>query len=162
MGVQFTSSFIAGFVLGFTQCWQLALAMSSILPCIAMTGALMGKFMTRYTQYVIDLTHVPTYILINPNAIHRLSTDGTASAGSIAEEAISTIRTAKAFGIQSHLGTLFDSKVTKAGQNDMKLAIVQGFGFGSFFFISYAAYGLGESQAVEIRIKSILTWPCAE
>ncbi|KAF5346861.1 hypothetical protein D9756_010551 [Leucocoprinus leucothites] len=124
MALQFLGAFIAGMVLAFTQCWQLALAMCSILPCISLTGALMGKFMTRYTQ---------------------LSTDGIASAGSIAEESISTIRTAKAFGIQSHLGALYDEKVTTAGKSDMKLAFVQGFGFAAFFFISYSAYALAFS-----------------
>ncbi|KAJ3573412.1 hypothetical protein NP233_g2453 [Leucocoprinus birnbaumii] len=124
MTLQFIGSFIAGMIIGYTQCWQLALAMCSIFPCISLTGALMGKFMTRYTQ---------------------LSLDGIGSAGSIAEESISTIRTAKAFGIQSHLGALFDDKVSGASRNDMKLALVQGFGFAAFFFISYAAYGLAFS-----------------
>lgn len=50
MAVQFMSSFIAGFILAYTQSWRLALAISSVLPCIMLTGALMGKFMTRYTQ----------------------------------------------------------------------------------------------------------------
>ncbi|KXN91892.1 Leptomycin B resistance protein pmd1 [Leucoagaricus sp. SymC.cos] len=124
MAIQFMGSFIAGIILGYTKSWRLALAMSSILPCISLTGAIMEKFMTKYTQ---------------------LSTDGTASAGSIAEESISTIRTAKAFGITSRLGKLYDEKVVQAGKNDMKLAIVQGFGFAMFFFTTYAAYGLGKS-----------------
>ncbi len=73
-----------------------------------------------------------------------MSTDGIASAGSIAEESISTIRTAKAFGIQTRLGGLFSDKVVHAGRCDMKLALVQGFGFAAFFFVSYASYGLGK------------------
>ncbi|KXN91894.1 Leptomycin B resistance protein pmd1 [Leucoagaricus sp. SymC.cos] len=121
MAMQFMGSFIAGIILGYTKSWRLALAMSSVLPCISLTGAIMGKFMTKYTQ---------------------LSTDGTASAGSIAEESISTIRTAKGFGITSHLGKLYDEKVVQAGKNDMKLAIIRGFGFAMFFFITYAGYGL--------------------
>jgi ATP-binding cassette subfamily B (MDR/TAP) protein 1 len=76
-------------------------------------------------------------------SLFSLSTDGIATAGSIAEESISTIRTAKSFGIQSHLSNIFDEKIIKAGKCDMKLAIAQGFGFAGFFFISYAAYGLG-------------------
>ncbi len=50
MITQFMSSFIAGFVLAFTQSWRLALAMCSIVPVITITGTVMGKFMTRYTQ----------------------------------------------------------------------------------------------------------------
>ncbi|KAF9444209.1 P-loop containing nucleoside triphosphate hydrolase protein [Macrolepiota fuliginosa MF-IS2] len=136
MAAQFTGSFIAGFVLAYTQSWRLALAMTSILPCIAITGALMGKFMTRYTQ---------------------MSTDGVASAGTITEEAISTIRTAKAFGIQSHLGALFDDKVTKAGYSDMKLAITQGLALASFFFVNYAAYGLAFSFGTTLINRGLAT-----
>jgi hypothetical protein len=53
MCIQFVSTFIAGFVLAFVRNWRLALAISSVLPCIMITGALMGKFMVRYSQYVL-------------------------------------------------------------------------------------------------------------
>ncbi|KAI0246190.1 ABC transporter type 1, transmembrane domain-containing protein [Lactifluus subvellereus] len=48
--VTFISTFVTGFVLAFARNWRLALAMSSILPCIATTGALMNKFMSKYIQ----------------------------------------------------------------------------------------------------------------
>lgn len=52
MCLQFTGSFIAGMILAYTQSWRLALAMSSILPCVMVAGGIMGKFMTRYSQCV--------------------------------------------------------------------------------------------------------------
>ena len=93
-----------------------------------------------------------------------MSADGMGSAGSIAEESISTIRTAKAFGIQANLAGLFGDKVDQAGKCDMKLAVAQGLGFAAFFFVSYASYGLGKPsvhlnhQHVWLIISSIFFW----
>jgi len=48
--VNFAGAFICGFVLGFARSWRLALAMSSILPCIAITGGIMNKFISSYMR----------------------------------------------------------------------------------------------------------------
>jgi len=50
--VTFVASFITGFVISYAKSWRLALAMSSMLPCIAITGAVMNKFISKYMQYV--------------------------------------------------------------------------------------------------------------
>jgi ATP-binding cassette subfamily B (MDR/TAP) protein 1 len=59
---------------------------------------------------------------------------------------VSTIRTAHAFGTQHVLASLYDVAVLKAYQEDCRVAVTQGIGFGLFFFAIYAAYGLGESD----------------
>lgn len=48
----FLSAFVTGFALAYGRSWRLALAMSSILPCIAITGGIMNKFISTYMQYV--------------------------------------------------------------------------------------------------------------
>jgi ATP-binding cassette subfamily B (MDR/TAP) protein 1 len=48
--VSFISAFITGFALGYDRQWRLALAMSSMLPCLAITGALIDIFIAKYTQ----------------------------------------------------------------------------------------------------------------
>ncbi|EEB94871.1 hypothetical protein MPER_06250, partial [Moniliophthora perniciosa FA553] len=48
--VNFSAAFVAGFVLAYVRSWRLALAMSSILPCIAIAGGLMNKFVSKYMQ----------------------------------------------------------------------------------------------------------------
>lgn len=50
--VSFISAFITGFVLAYARNWRLALAVSSILPCIAITGGIMNKFVSKYMQSV--------------------------------------------------------------------------------------------------------------
>jgi ATP-binding cassette subfamily B (MDR/TAP) protein 1 len=74
----------------------------------------------------------------------RLSLKHVAEGGTLAEESVSTIRTAHAFGTQHALASLYDVAVQKAYQVECLLAISQGIGLGMFFFAMYAAYGLGE------------------
>ena len=46
----FLGAFVCGFVLAFARSWRLALAMSSILPCITITGGIMNKFISAYMR----------------------------------------------------------------------------------------------------------------
>ncbi|KAI6114229.1 ste6-like protein [Pisolithus sp. B1] len=119
--VSFLSAFFAGFVLAYTQSWRLALAISSILPCIAVTGAIINKFAAKYTQATLQ------YV---------------AESGTIAEEVISTIRTAQAFGSQKVLSSLFDKKIDSVRTMKAKSTVWHGCGMGVFFFIIYSAYAL--------------------
>jgi len=68
-----------------SRSWRLSLALSAILPCIACTGAFMGIFTTKYKAAALG--HV-------------------AESGSLAEEVISSIRTAQG---QSRLHSLSSS-----------------------------------------------------
>lgn len=53
ISLNFIAAFITGFILAYARCWRLALALSSILPCIAIAGGVMNKFMSKYMQYVL-------------------------------------------------------------------------------------------------------------
>ncbi|KIK29334.1 hypothetical protein PISMIDRAFT_525831 [Pisolithus microcarpus 441] len=122
--VNFLSTFFVGFIIAYTQSWRLALAISSIFPCIGITGAIMTKFATKYSQMTFQ------YV---------------AESGTIAEEVISTVRTAQAFGSQKVLGSLFDKKIDLIRPVNMKSAIWQGCSLGVFFFVMYASYALAFS-----------------
>ena len=75
---------------------------------------------------------------------YRLSLKYVAEGGSFAEEVISTIRTAQAFGTQKILTQLYNERVTESLKMDLKAARVHGIGLGCFFFVIFAAYALGE------------------
>ncbi|THH21388.1 hypothetical protein EW146_g137 [Bondarzewia mesenterica] len=122
--VNFLAAFVTGFVLAYIRNWRLALAMTSILPCIAITGTVMNKFVSKYMQ--LSLKHV-------------------ADGGSLAEEVISTVRTAQAFGTQKVLATLYDLPIHQAYLVDAKAAVWHGGGLACFFFVIYASYGLAFS-----------------
>jgi len=63
----------------------------------------------------------------------------------MAEEVISTVRTAQAFGTQKALGGLYNERINKALRVNLKSASAHGIGVGCFFFFIYSAYALGSS-----------------
>ncbi|KAI6041410.1 ste6-like protein [Pisolithus marmoratus] len=115
------SAFFAGFILAYAQSWRLALAMSSILPCLGITGTVMNKFVANYAQATLE------YV---------------GESGTIAEEVFSTVRTAQAFGSQNVLGALFNKKIDLIRAANSKSAIWNGAGLGVGFFVIYSAYAL--------------------
>ena len=76
-----------------------------------------------------------------------------AEGGTLAEEVISTIRTAQAFGTQGVLATLYGVYVERSRKMDLKAAAWQGGGLSVFFFVIYAAYGLGSWAILEWNIR---------
>ncbi|KAF7978444.1 hypothetical protein HWV62_632 [Athelia sp. TMB] len=119
--VNFLAAFATGFILAYVRNWRLALALSSILPCIGITGAVMNKAVSGYMA--LSLRHV-------------------SAGGTVAEEVIGTIRTAQAFGSQRTLATLYEGHVDAARRVDSKAAVWQGGGLAVFFFVIYSAYAL--------------------
>ncbi|KAI5826571.1 P-loop containing nucleoside triphosphate hydrolase protein [Schizophyllum commune Tattone D] len=118
---QYLSAFVAGFVLAYIRSWRLALALSSIIPCMGLFGAIMNYFTSKFVQRISK--HI-------------------AESGSVAEEIISTVRTAKAFGTENALASLYDDHIKRAHVEDLKNSFVQGFGTASFFFVIYGSYAL--------------------
>lgn len=88
-------------------------------------------------RLVQPLYLLPHFIII------RLSLKHTAEGGSLAEEVISTVRTAQAFGTQKTLGALYNNHVNESLKVDMQAAIYHGGGVAIFFFVIYSAYALG-------------------
>lgn len=66
-----------------------------------------------------------------------------AAGGTLAEEVIASVRTMQAFGAQKMLGGMYDEYNKKALSFEMRTAGVNGIGLGCFYFVVYAAYGLG-------------------
>ena len=89
-------AFISGFILAYVREWRLALAITSIFPCI---------------------------MVLNFLFLFKSSLKYTAEGGSLAEEAISTVRTAQAFGTQITLSGLYDLCVAKSLNVEMKSAL---------------------------------------
>ena len=133
------SGFFTAFIIAYVRCWRLALAMSSILPCLVIMGALMNRFVPKYLQCVWFHRSDDVWSL----KYFRLSLKETAEGGSLAEEVISTIRTAQAFGTQPVLEGLYNKYVARALTVDLKATRWYGLSFTFFFFIMYSSYALG-------------------
>lgn len=121
LAVSYLATFATGFILAYVQSWRLALALTSILPVIMMCGAVMGITLTKFSKMALD---------------------SVAKAGSIAEEAFSSIRTVQAFNSQGALAGLFGKHIASAVDSGLKTSWAGAFGLGSMFFTIYA----GESR----------------
>nr|CDI56568.1 uncharacterized protein BN887_02363 [Melanopsichium pennsylvanicum 4] len=121
MSVMFISAFVTGFIVAYIKSWQLALALSSMIPCIIIAGILMNALTAKLQQAELD--HV-------------------SNAASIAEEALATLRTAKAFGIEHNLVELYEQSNREATRFGIKRSLYQGIGMGVFFFVIYSGYAL--------------------
>ncbi|KAH7103350.1 multidrug resistance protein 1 [Auriculariales sp. MPI-PUGE-AT-0066] len=136
LATSFIAAFLTGFILAYTQSWKLSLALSSIFPMIMASGIAMNIFVGKF---------------------QKKSLDATALGGTLAEEVISTIRTAQAFGTQHTLSALYDVFIMRASSFDAKQAVVQGGGLGVFYFVIYSAYALAFYFGTTLLLKGQIT-----
>ncbi|KAF8574055.1 ste6-like protein [Ramaria rubella] len=128
----FAGAFFCGFILAYIRSWRLSLALTSILPCIAITGVVMNKFASSYT---------------------RISRNAVAEGGNLAEEVISSVRTAHAFGTQNQLSALYDEYGNSSFVVECKAAVFNGCSLGLLFFIVYGAYALAFSFGATLILR---------
>lgn len=81
-------------------------------------------------------------ILCFNKLIERLELKCIAEGGNLAEEVLSTIRTAQAFSAQDTLSGLYTERVAKARDADLKNAVWQGAIFGIQAFVMFSIYAI--------------------
>jgi ATP-binding cassette subfamily B (MDR/TAP) protein 1 len=57
-------AFACGYALAYARSWRLALAMTSVVPCITITGAVMSKLLSTYTRSVACSSDLYAFFLI--------------------------------------------------------------------------------------------------
>ena len=128
----YISTFIVGFIIAFARQPKIAGVMFIIVPLIAIFGSVMTRFTAKYTT----------------NALNNIS-----EGGSLAEEVLSTVRTAKAFGSQALLGRLYDDFLLRARKEGYKSSLVNALGLMSVFFIIYSSYSLAFVWGVTLILR---------
>ncbi|CAG8767803.1 40561_t:CDS:2, partial [Gigaspora margarita] len=114
----YISHFIASFIIAFTISWKMTLVLSCVIPFLAInSSSLMNKYSAIFTKRILDFY---------------------SRAGIIAEESISTIRVAVAFGAQKKLSDLYDTYLSEARKEGFKKSLLVGFTLGIMFFGMYA------------------------
>lgn len=113
------STFITAFVISFITYWKLTLILSSTV--FALTADMGGGsiFIIKY---------------------NKQSLEAYALGGSIAEEVISSIRNAIAFGTQDKLARQYEKHLAEAEKWGQKLQIVLAIMIGGMFWIASAAF----------------------
>ncbi|KAE8449173.1 GTPase-activating protein [Mollisiaceae sp. DMI_Dod_QoI] len=136
------ATFITAFVIGFIKSWKLTLILSSTVFAIVTIMGSGSSFIVRYSKQSLE-----SYAL----------------GGTIAEEVISSIRNATAFGTQDKLARQYDSHLKNAEKYGYKNKFVLAIMLGGMFLVIYLNYGLafwmGSRFLVdnEIGLSQILT-----
>lgn len=115
------STFIAAFVIGFIKSWKLTLILSSTVFAITTVMGGGSSFIVKYSK----------------QSIHSYAVGGT-----VAEEVLSSIRNAVAFGTQDKLAREYDKHLKNAEFYGFKNKLVLGIMVGAMFMILYLNYGL--------------------
>jgi len=116
-----TSTFVAGFAVGFINGWQLTLVILALTPLIAAAGAFMTKMMA-------DLT--------------KQGQDAYAKAGGVAEEKIGNIRTVTTFSGEGRESAKYNKNLADALAVGLRKGLMNGLGIGLVFFVLFGTYSL--------------------
>lgn len=123
MGLTLTaiSSFSTAFVIGFITYWKLTLILCAGVVAIIIIMAVGSVFIVKYENRALE-----SYAL----------------GGTVAEEVISSIRTATAFGTQEKLAQQYDDHLVDAQKWDMRAKLTIAVNIGAMFSIIYMNYAL--------------------
>ncbi|KAF0471043.1 ABC multidrug transporter Mdr1 [Gigaspora margarita] len=113
----YISNFIASSIIGFTISWKMALVIFITIPFLAINSILMNKYSAIFTKRSLSFN---------------------SCAGIIAEESISTIRAAVAFGAQKKLSDIYNAYLGDAKNEGFKKSLLVGFSLGIMLFGIYA------------------------
>ncbi|RIB26619.1 STE6-like protein [Gigaspora rosea] len=115
----------------------MTLVTSCIIPFLAINSSLMNKYSAIFTKRNLDFY---------------------SRAGIIAEESISTIRAAVAFGAQKKLSDLYNAYLGEAKKEGFKKSLLVGFTLGIMFFSMYASYSLSFFYGAIIVINNEISF----
>ncbi|KXN70088.1 multidrug resistance protein 1 [Conidiobolus coronatus NRRL 28638] len=114
-------TFLCGFIIAFCTDWRLSLMLLTLVPFVVfvVTGMMIVglKFSTK-------------------------SLDKYSSAGTIAEECISTIRTITSFNLQNRMSKRYQTGLVEGEKWSIKSTRIFALGVGAIFFILYCGYAL--------------------
>uniref|UniRef100_A0A7S0R4U3 ATP-binding cassette transporter n=1 Tax=Chlamydomonas leiostraca TaxID=1034604 RepID=A0A7S0R4U3_9CHLO len=115
-------TFIAGFIVGFTYSWDLTLVMVGCLPFLAIMGGIIAKFAATHESFS-----------------QKLYTE----AGTVAQQAISNIRTVSAYNGQERVLTLYTRALDATLKSGFRTGAIVGSSIGGIQFIMYCSYAVG-------------------
>ncbi|EFA00893.1 ATP-dependent translocase ABCB1 [Tribolium castaneum] len=132
MFVHFQATFLASLIMALVKGWQLALICLVSLPL---------------SMIAIGIIAVLT------SKLAKKEQDAYGSAGSIAEEVLTSIRTVIAFGGQHKEITRYDEELEFAKKNNIKRQSMTAIGFGLLWFFIYGSYALAFWYGVKLVLE---------
>ncbi|XP_074659631.1 ATP-dependent translocase ABCB1-like [Tubulanus polymorphus] len=119
--LQWTTTFIAGFVLGFAKGWKLTLVILAVTPLLALGAAVMARLVQTFSGMELK---------------------AYAKAGAVAEEVLGAIRTVQAFGGAEKETNRYSKNLLQAKKVGIRKGAVFGVGAGYLYFIIFGAFAL--------------------
>ncbi|KAL4909476.1 hypothetical protein BDW74DRAFT_146656 [Aspergillus multicolor] len=116
------ATFVTAFIIAYVKYWKLALICSSTIVALVLTMGGGSQFIIKYSKKSLDSYGV---------------------GGTVAEEVISSIRNATAFGTQDKLAKQYEVHLDEAEKWGTKNQVVMGFMIGAMFGLMFSNYGLG-------------------
>ncbi|KAK7264796.1 hypothetical protein RJT34_32407 [Clitoria ternatea] len=117
--VQNIATAIAGLVIAFEACWQLALIILALAPLLGLNGYLQFKFLKVFSAEAKKLYE---------------------DASQVANDAVGSIRTVASFCAEEKVMALYQKKCEGPIKRGIRRGIINGIGFGVSFFTLYAIY----------------------
>ncbi|KAG7575199.1 ABC transporter type 1 transmembrane domain [Arabidopsis suecica] len=117
--VQNLSSILAGLIIAFLACWQLAFVVLAMLPLIALNGFLYMKFMKGFSADAKKMY---------------------GEASQVANDAVGSIRTVASFCAEDKVMNMYTKKCEGPMKTGIRQGIVSGIGFGFSFFVLFSSY----------------------
>ena len=134
--INYLSSFIVAYVLAFVQSWRLTLIMMAIMPVLIISGAFIAIFLSTASA--------------KAQAAY-------ATAGGIAQEVLSAIRTVQAFGAGPRECARYNARVEECERISIRKGSMMGLSVGvtyAFVWCSYAVAFFYGSYLVEWGLRS--------
>ncbi|KAL4323592.1 hypothetical protein GQ457_11G002000 [Hibiscus cannabinus] len=117
--VQNSSSAIAGLVIAFAACWQLAFIVLVLLPLVGLNGYIQIKFMKGFSA--------------DAKMMYE-------DASQVANDAVGSIRTVASFCAEDKVMQLYKKKCEGPTKTGIKQGLISGTGFGVSFFFLFSVY----------------------
>uniref|UniRef100_A0A0K8VT37 ABC-type xenobiotic transporter n=1 Tax=Bactrocera latifrons TaxID=174628 RepID=A0A0K8VT37_BACLA len=133
MFVHFIVAFIGSLVLAFIKGWELSLVCLSSLPVTFIAMGLVAVATSKLSKQELNVY---------------------ASAGNIAEEALSGVRTVKTFEGEYKEVQAYKSQIVDARKINIKRNLFSGMGFGLLWFFIYGSYALAFWYGVGLVLKN--------
>ncbi|KAF2725984.1 P-loop containing nucleoside triphosphate hydrolase protein [Polychaeton citri CBS 116435] len=115
------STFVSAYVICFVRYWKLTLVLTSSIVAIVLTMTFLGQIVVKY---------------------NRLALTSYAEGGTVAEEVLSSIRNAIAFGTQDKLARKYDAHLTLAENAGFRAKSIAGSMIGFLMLYNYLTYAL--------------------
>ncbi|GCB24712.1 leptomycin B resistance protein pmd1 [Aspergillus awamori] len=116
------ATFVTAFIVAYIKYWKLALICTSTIVALVLLMGGGSRFIVKNSKQALQ---------------------SAGAGGTVAEEVISSIRNATAFGTQDKLAKQYETHLAEAEKWGIKTQVTLGFMIGGMFGIMFSNYGLG-------------------